>query len=146
VKIYNKRSFVWGMLFLCFFALSVLGVLETKGWPRVITLAFAAKFLYAGLSKGESERQARIAEHYGQAARELFGKHAAVKTNLPWIMAGAFFAIALLVRFVLGVVVPVWVLIGFAVVLTLSAFYSMGVNRAITDHIDRMEPEEEKDP
>jgi len=146
VKIYSKRSFAWGMLFLCFFALSALGVLETKGWPWVITLAFAAKFLYTGLSKGESERQARIAEHYGQAARERFGKHAAVKTNLPWIMAGAFFAIALLVRFVLGVVVPVWVLIGFAVVLTLSAFYSIGVNRAITDHIDRMEPEEEKDP
>jgi len=146
VKIYNKRSFVWGMLFLCFFALSVLGVLETKGWPRVITLAFAAKFLYTGLSKDESERQARIAEHYGQAARERFGKYASVKTNLPWIVAGAFFAIALLVRFVLGVVIPVWALIGFAVVLTLSAFYSIGVNRAITDHIDRMEPEEEKDP
>lgn len=146
MKIYNKSSFVWGVLFLGFFALSALGVLEMKGWPWVITLAFAAKFLYTGLSKGESERQARITEHYGQTARKLFGKYAAVKTNLPWIVAGTFFVIALLVRFVLDVVIPVWALIGFAVVLTLSAFYSIGVNRAITDHIDRMEPEEEKDP
>ena len=137
MKIYDKGSFARGMLFLCSLALFALGIIETRWWQWVIALVFAAKFLYTGLSQGESERQARIAAHYGQTARELFGKYAAVKTNLPWIVAGVFFASALLVRFVLDVIIPVWVFIGFAVVLTVAVFYSIGLNRTITDHIDR---------
>ena len=70
-------------------------------------------------------------------SRELFGKYAGVKTNLPWFTLGGFFIVTLLIRFLCGIVIPVWIAVCFVIVLTLSVFYSIGLDRRIQEQIEQ---------
>ena len=145
MKIQNKSSFIWGIVFLCPLPLFALGIIEGDWWQWAVSLALAVKFLHAGLSKAENARQQRIAAEYGNVSRQLFGKYAAVKTNLPWVIAGGFFAAALAIRLIFDIVIPVWAAVIFAVVLTISVCYSIGLDRAIVEQIDREMDEEQSE-
>lgn len=137
MKIYHKSSFTWGIVCFCALPLFALNIIKVDWWQWVITAAFSTKLLYTGLSRAENERQNKIAKNYRIVSQELYGKYAAIKTNLPWIIAGSFFAVALLIRFAFDIVIPVWIAVCFAVILTVSVFYSLGLNREITKHIDK---------
>lgn len=60
-----------------------------------------------------------------------------IKTNLPWVITGSFFSITLFVRFVFDVIIPVWIVVCFVIVLTISVFYSIGIERKIAEYIDK---------
>lgn len=137
MKIHNKSSFAWGIICLCALPLFALNIIKVDWWQWIITLAFSVKFLHVGLSKSENERQNKIAKNYRRVSQELYGKYATIKTNLPWFIAGSFFAVTLFIRFVFDIVIPVWIAVCFAMILTVSVFYSIGLNRKITEHIDK---------
>ena len=89
--------------------LFALGVLEAELWQWLLAIGLSAKFLFAGLSEQEGKRWDNIAKNYQRVSRELFGKYAGVKTNLPWIILGGFFAVTLLIRFLGNIIIPVWI-------------------------------------
>ena len=60
-----------------------------------------------------------------------------IKTNLPWVITGSFFVITLFIRFVFDVIIPVWIAVCFVIVLTISVFYSIGIERKIVEYIDK---------
>lgn len=60
-----------------------------------------------------------------------------IKTNLPWIITGSFFVITLFIRFVFDVIIPVWIAVFFVIVLAISVFYSIGIERKIAEYIDK---------
>ena len=87
--------------------------------------------------KFENERQERIEKNYQGVSQKLFGKYVIIKTNLPWIITGSFFVITLFIRFVFDVIIPVWIAVFFVIVLTISVFYSIGIERKIAEYIDK---------
>lgn len=127
----NKTYLGLGVVFLLALLLFSLGILNADWWQWGLTIAISARYLYLGLSKTGSERQAKREKEYRSVSRKLCGKYAVLKTNLPLVLLAGFFSIALFVRFFLGIVIPVWVAGGFAAVFTVSAFYSIGWNRRI---------------
>ena len=137
MKIYNKSFFAWGIICLCALPLFALDIIKVDWWQWGIVLVFSAKFLYIGLSKTESKRQNNIAKNYRRVSQQLCGKYAAVKTNLPYLITGSFFAATLLINLVFDIVIPFWIFVCFVVILTVSVFYSVGLNREITEHIDK---------
>ena len=64
MKIYHKPSFMYGLTFLFALPLFTFGIIKVHWWQWIITIAFATKFLYTGLSKSESEYQENIAKNY----------------------------------------------------------------------------------
>ena len=73
MKIYSKSNFVAGVLCLIAFVLNVLNILEVDWWYLLISFAFAAKFLYTGLTKAGSDRAKHMDAHYDKTARMLHG-------------------------------------------------------------------------
>ena len=136
MKIYDRRSFAAGVIFLCAIPCFALGIIETQWWYYVIALAFGAKNLHVALSKSESERQAYIAENYQRVSKQLYGKYPWVKINLPWIVIGCFFTVAFVLKFLFDIVIPLWIWGCFLVALTIAAFYSMGIDREIAAYLD----------
>ena len=137
MRIYHKRYFVWGIVFLLPLPFFALGILQAKLWQWVLSIGLSVKYLSAGLCKKEGERQNYIAENYRRVAQARFGKYAGIKTNLPWIVMGGFFIASLLIRGILGWTIPVWIAVCFVILLTISVFYSIGLNQEITQAIDR---------
>jgi len=137
MKVYNRSSFIWGVAFLCALPLFALKIIKVEWWQWTIVLAFSAKYLYIGLSKRENERQNKIAKNYRRVSRGLFGKYAAIKTNLPLIILGGFLAVTVFIRAVFDTVIPIWIVVCFVILLTASVFYSMGLNHKIAEHIDK---------
>ena len=137
MKIYNKKWFLWGITFLVPLPLFAFGIIKADWYQWFLSVGLSAKFLYAGLSKQGSERQNNIEKNYQSVSRELFGKYAWIKINLPWLQIGGFFGAALLVRFLFDAVIPLWIVICFAIILTVSVFYSIGLDREIADYIDK---------
>ena len=43
----------------------------------------------------------------------------------------------LFIRFVFDVIIPVWIAVFFVIVLTISVFYSIGIERKIAEYIDK---------
>ena len=142
MKIYHKGFFLCGILFLLPLPLFALGVMEADLWQWFLSIGLSAKFLFAGLSKREAQRQSNIENNYQRVSRERFGKYAWMKTNLPWLIAGFFFIAALLIRCLFDVVIPVWVAVCFVIALTISVFYSLGLNRDIVEHIEMLSDHE----
>ncbi|WP_125140712.1 hypothetical protein [Clostridium transplantifaecale] len=136
MKIYHKNYFVFGFISLCALPLFALNIIKADWWQWGITLAISAKFLYVGLSKPESEQQSRIEKNYRRVSQELYGKYAVVKTNLPLVILVAFFTITLFIRLVFNIVIPACIVVCFLIVLTVSVFYSIGLDRKIKEHID----------
>ena len=130
-----------GIVFLLALLLFSQGGLDADWWQWGITIAVSAKCLYLGLSKTGSVRQAKRAKAFRSVSRQLCGKYAVLKTNLPLVLLAGFSAIALFVRFFLGWVIPVWIAGAFAAVLTVSAFYSIGLSRRILEQIDCGDPD-----
>ena len=137
MKIYNKKYFIWGIIFFIPLPLFVFGVIKAELYQWFLSIGLSAKFLFAGLSKQESERQDNIENNYQSVSQKLFGKYAWIKTNLPWFITGGFFTVTLLIRFLFDIVIPAWIAVCFVIVLTISVFYSIGLNREITEYIDK---------
>ena len=136
-KIYNVKYFIWGIIFLIPLPLFAFGSIKADWWQWLLSIGISVKYLSVGLSKSENERQERIEKNYQGVSQKLFGKYVIIKTNLPWIITGSFFVIALFIRFVFDVIIPVWIAVCFVIVLTISVFYSIGVERKIAEYIDK---------
>lgn len=136
MTVYNKTYLGLGIVFLLVLLLVSSGILDTDWWQWGLIIIVAVRCLYIGLSQTGSARQAKWAKEYRGVSRELCGKYAVRKTNLPLVFLAGFFAVALFVRFFLGRGIPVWIAGGFVAVLTVSAFYSIGLNRRIREQID----------
>ena len=54
---------MYGLTFLFALPLFTFGIIKVHWWQWIITIAFATKFLYTGLSKSESEYQENIAKN-----------------------------------------------------------------------------------
>ena len=144
MKIYSKSNFVAGLIGLAVLVLYAAGVWEVHMGNWVIAIAFTANCLYTGLTKSRSERMKHLAAHYDETAAALHGKHHALKRNLPWILTLGFFAVALVLRFLFQIWLPVWIYVVFVLGLTVSAFYSIGLHREITEYIDEHIPQEDE--
>ena len=144
MKIYSKGYFIGGLIGLAVLVLYAVGVWEAHIGNWVIAIAFTARFLYTGLTESGSGRMKHLAAHYEEAAAALHGKHHALKRNLPWILAGGFFAVAAVLRFGFEIWLPVWIWVVFVLALTGTAFYSIGLHREITEYIDEHIPEEDE--
>ena len=142
MKIYNKSSFIAGVV--CVGALVLLVFLHADWWQWLISIAIAARFLYVGLTEAGSRRTPKINKHYKDVATTLHGKHYALKTNLPLVFAGAFFAVAVLLRFVFDIYLPVWSYVVFVIILAVLVAYSIGIEKSITDYIDDNIPEDDE--
>ena len=137
MKIYNVKYFIWGIIFLIPLPLFAFGSIKADWWQWLLSIGISVKYLSVGLSKSENERQERIEKNCQGVSQKLFGKYVIIKTNLPWIITGSFFVIALFIRFVFDVIIPVWIAVCFVIVLTISVFYSIGVERKIAEYIDK---------
>ena len=124
------------------FVLNVLNILEVDWWYLLISFAFAAKFLYTGLTKSGSERAKHMDAHYEKTARKLYGKYHTLKRNLPVIVVAGFFAVGMVLK-LLNVWLPGWLIVLFLLSLVVSAAYSIGLHREITEYIDEHIPQEE---
>lgn len=143
MKIYSKSNFIAGLICLGAPVLFAFGVIQADWWQWLISIAITAKFLYTGLTESGSRRAKHLDTHYEKTARMLYGKYHALKTNLPWILTIAFFAAMLLVRFISGEPIPVWVCVVFVLALFVSCGYSIGLQNGITEYIDEHIPEED---
>ncbi len=137
MKIYHKKYFAWGIIFLIPLPLFISGVIKADLWQWVLSIGLSAKFLFAGLSKHEGEHQKNIEKNYQRVSQELFGKYAGIKTNLPWVVMGVFFTGSLFVRYLLDIVIPVWIAVFFVIILAISVFYSLNLNQKIIKQIDK---------
>lgn len=141
MKVYDKASLIWGVVFLCLLPLFALEVIDTDGWQWVFAIYGAVKCLRTALSKEENERQ----QHYKRVAKELFGPYAALKINSMLILLGVFLGMGILVRSVWDVIPPTWTLVVALVLMTAAFFYSVGLDRQIYEEIDRqIQSESEK--
>ena len=136
MKIYNVKYFIWGIIFLIPLPLFAFSSIKADWWQWMLSIGISLKYLSVGLSKSENERQEKIEKNYQGVSQKLFGKYVIIKTNLPWVITGSFFAITLFVRFVFDVIIPVWIVVCFVIVLTISVFYSIGIERKIAEYID----------
>lgn len=136
MRIYDKESFIWGLIFLCPLPLFALKIIEVEWWQWLFTAALAAKNLYEGLSKDESERQKHIERNYKRVSQKLFGRYVSIKTNLPLIILSVFFAVALIIRYALDYIIPIWVILVVLLIATTATFYSVGISRQIVEHIE----------
>lgn len=136
MKIYNRKSFRLGIVFLCVLLLYMLRIVKADPLHWILSIALAVKFLSSGLSKSGNKRQENMEKNYNRVSQELFGKYVGIKTNLPWIIAVGFFAVTLFIRCVFDVTTPVWAAVCFAIVLTISVFYSIGLEAKIKEYMD----------
>ena len=135
MKIYNKSSFICGLLFLFALPLFALGIIQVDWWQWIVTIAISGKFLYTGLSESENRRQKRIRDNYQRVSKKLLGRYAAIKVNLPILILGVFFAVALIIRFLFDCIIPVGVVVVVLLAATVALFYTIGLNRQITEYI-----------
>lgn len=135
MRIYNKSAFAAGIFCGCALLLFAFGVIPADGWQWLLTLAVSGRYLYMGLSRTGSENADRVRRHHAETAVRLYGKYARVKTNLPLLLLAGFFGVALFLRAVFDLVTPVPVAILFCMLLTVSVFYSIGLEREIRDTI-----------
>ena len=138
MKIYHKRSFITGVLFVGLLLLFALDILDGSWWQWFFGGALAAKYLYNGLSASANQRNRKLQQHYRDTATALYGRHYAVKENLPLLLVAVYLGIGLFLRFILEIWLPNWFHVVFVLALLVSTFYSIGVQKAITDHIDNM--------
>ena len=143
MKIYSKSNFIAGVLCLIAFVLNVLNIKAVDWWYLLISFAFAAKFLYTGLTKSGSDRAKHMDAHYDKTARMLHGKHYELKSNLPLILFGGFLVVGLVLK-LLNVWLPGWLIVLFLLSLVVSAAYSIGLHRQITAYIDEHIPQEDE--
>jgi len=136
MKIYDKESFIWGLIFLCPLPLFALKIIEVEWWQWLLTITLAAKNLYSGLSKAESDRQRYIKQNYKRVSEKLFGRYVSIKTNLPLIILSVFFAVALIIRYTMDYIIPVWSILVVLLIATTATFYSVGISRQIVEHIE----------
>ncbi len=135
MKIYNKSAFVTGVFCACSLPLFALDILHADWWQWLISIAISAKLLYVGLSKAGSERDKILNEKYKETAITLYGRFYFIKTNLPWIILGVFFVIALTIRFVFYIFLSFWIHAMFLIFLTIAVAYSIGIDRSIDEYI-----------
>ena len=143
MKIYSKSNFIAGLIGLAVLGLYAAGVWEAHMGNWVITIAFTVSCLYTGLTKSRSERMKHLNAHYGATARKLHGKYHALKRNLPVIVVAGFFAVGLVLK-LLNVWLPGWLIVLFLLSLVVSAAYSIGLHREITEYIDEHFPQEDE--
>lgn len=142
MKIYNKTSFVAGVICAGALPLYAFGILKADWWHWLISIACAGKLLHIGLTESGSRRAAKQAKYDSTVGTSLFGKHYKLKSNLPWILTIGFLGIALILR-LFQIWLPVWLYVLFVVALAAAAAYSIGVNKQIEDYIDTAIPDEE---
>ena len=138
MKIYHKSSFITGALFAGLLLLFALNILHGSWWQWLFSGALAAKYLYNGLSASADQRNRKLQQHYRETATTLYGRHYALKENLPLLLVAVYLGVGLFLRFVLEIWLPDWFHVVFVLALLVSAFYSIGVQKAITDRIDSM--------
>lgn len=137
MKIYDKSSFLMGILWLCALPLLALDIIE-GGWLKyIVTITISAMFFYRACSKTASERNRIIKEHFKETAISLYGRRFFIKTNLPWIIILVFSPIALTLRFVFYIWLPMWIYLIFMLIFTMSAFYSIGIMNRIKSGIEK---------
>ena len=136
MKICNKGFFIAGALLSCLLPLYAFDIIHANWWQWLYTVLLAAKLLYHGLSASAAERDRKAAKHYPKTAAALYGKHHTAKEYLPFIILVVYLVVGLFCRFVLDIWIPDWVHVVFIGTLTVSAFYSIGIQKAIRDHID----------
>ena len=94
MKIYDKKSFVIGILILCVVPILTFGITEGKAALYVLAIGFAGKYLYTGLSEHGNVQQKYMDGNYKRVSEELLGKHATMKRWLPLILLGVFLVVS----------------------------------------------------
>ena len=143
MKIYSKSNFIAGILCLIAVVLNVLNIVEVDWWYLLLSFAFAAKYLYTGLTKAGSDRAKHMDAHYNKTARMLHGKYYEIKANLPLILFGGFLVVGMVLN-LLDIWMPGWFLAVFMMALLVSTVYSIGLHKQITEYIDEHIPQEEE--
>ncbi len=139
MKIFNQSAFIFGLFCAGGLILFALGIVSVHWWQWIFTIALAGRYLYIGLSESASKKADTIHRHYHETAIKLYGKLYRVKTNLPWILLIVFSGSALWSRLAFDKTIPVGAAVAFCVLLTISAAYSLGIEREIKKTIERQQ-------
>lgn len=145
MKVYNKGAFLTGVVCAGALLLFAIDVLHADWWQWLISIAITVRLLYIGLTEEGSRQAKKVEDHYAETAASLHGKHHSLKTNLPWILVIVFYPIALFLRFAFEIYLPIWMHVGFVILLTVAAAYSIGIERSIREYIETNIPEDIQD-
>ena len=144
MKIYRKFEFVLGL-----FGLGTM-VLVYFYQKRPVTIYWlflifwTGKYFYESLTEPGSKQAGKRNRYYDKVAKQLHGRNYALKTNLQWILTLGFFFVGLVLRFVFELWLPIWIYVVFILLLSVSAFYAVGVQKSIPDYIDEHFPQGEE--
>lgn len=143
MKIYNKKSFLIGVLILCSIPLLTFGITEGKAMLWILGTAFAARYLYAGLSASGNTKQKYIDSKYERAARKVLGKHAVLKRWGPLILLGVFLVVSQNILSVIDYLPPAGAVLAVFIISALIFIYTIDVEIKIAKQIaNEMQTEE----
>ncbi|MBR6738946.1 MAG: hypothetical protein IKL99_04685 [Oscillospiraceae bacterium] len=148
MKIYNKNRFALGIFWIFITIVLLFGAWERDLLKLVVSVGLAAKCFYSALSESGNAEQRRQDKHYVEAATALYGRHYAWRTNLPLVVLLPVYAVALVLRFAFEIWLPAWFYVAHLMAATAAVFYSIGLERSISEYIGKNFPlevsEEEK--
>lgn len=135
MKIYNKKSFLIGILILCALPLLTFGITEGKAMLWILGAAFAARYLYAGLSARGNTKQRHSDNLYERAARKILGKHAVLKRWGPLILLGVFLVVSKNILFAIDYLPPAGAVLAVFIISALIFIYTIDVEIKIAKQI-----------
>ena len=135
MKIYNKSAFITGVICAGSIPLLLLGVIPSGFIQWALSLVITSRYLYIGLSPDASRDYETVSSRYKETAIALYGRHYYWKTGLPLFLLAGFFLPALVLRYGFEIYTPAWLAVLFNIALTISVFYSIGLNRKIRETI-----------
>lgn len=135
MKIYNKKSFLIGILILCALPLLTFGITEGKAMLWILGAAFAARYLYAGLSARGNTKQKYIDNQYERAARKVLGNHAVLKRWGPLMLLGVFLVVSQNILSVIDYLPPAGAVLAVLIISVLIFIYTIDVEIRIAKQI-----------
>ncbi|MGL4791036.1 MAG: hypothetical protein ACRCW1_06455, partial [Anaerotignaceae bacterium] len=103
------------MFLICIF---VLYMLNAHWWQYILAILILIRWVYNDISKTAREENQLISQHFKETALSLYGQFYYIKTNLPWIIIISFFAVALILRIMLNIYLPIAVYVILVITLT----------------------------
>ena len=101
----------------------------------ILGTAFAARYLYAGLSASGNTKQKYIDSKYERAARKVLGKHAVLKRWGPLILLGVFLVVSQNILSVIDYLPPAGAVLAVLIISALIFIYTIDVEIKIAKQI-----------
>ena len=101
----------------------------------ILGAAFAARYLYAGLSASGNTKQRYIDNQYERAARKVLGEHAVLKRWGPLLLLGVFLVVSKNILFAIDYLPPAGAVLAVFIISILIFIYTIDVEIRIVKQI-----------